>query len=66
MNTAVTNGNAVFSYGEGTIVTISDSILKTSGSNSGGIQTTGGATMNASNLQVETQGSSAAAIRSDR
>ena len=34
--------------------------------NSGGIQTTGGATTNASDLTVETSGNSAAAIRSDR
>ena len=32
----------------------------------GGIQTTGGATTNASNLTVDTSGNSAAAIRSDR
>ena len=32
----------------------------------GGIQTTGGGTMNTTNLDVETQGNSAAAIRSDR
>ena len=56
----------VFSYGEGTVVNISDSIIRTTENNSGGIQTTGGGTMNAVNLDVETQGNSAAAIRSDR
>lgn len=60
------NGNGVFSYGEGTVVNISDSTIDTSADNSGGIQTTGGATMNASNLTVNTSGNSAAAIRSDR
>jgi hypothetical protein len=60
------NGNGVFSYGEGTVVTIEDSTIKTSENNSGGIQTTGGATMNAKNLTIETQGTSSAAIRSDR
>lgn len=64
--TSATNGNAVFSYGEGTVVNISDSKIRTSANNSGGIQTTGGGTTNASNLDVETQGNSAAAIRSDR
>ena len=64
--TSATNGNAVFSYGEGTAVNISDSKIRTSANNSGGIQTTGGGTMNATNLDVETQGNSAAAIRSDR
>ena len=65
VNTSVTNGNGVFSYGEGTVVNISDSTIRTT-ENSGGIQTTGGGTMNATNLDVETQGNSAAAIRSDR
>ncbi|MCD8383545.1 MAG: hypothetical protein LUC39_01115, partial [Clostridiales bacterium] len=59
------NGNGVFSYGEGTVVTISDSTITTTADNSGGIQTTGGGTTNASNLTVETSGSSSAAIRSD-
>ena len=45
---------------------ISDSTIRTTENNSGGIQTTGGGTMNATNLDVETQGNSAAAIRSDR
>ena len=66
VNTSVTNGNGVFSYGEGTVVNISDSTIRTTENNSGGIQTTGGGTMHAANLDVETQGNSAAAIRSDR
>lgn len=66
VNTATTNGNGIFSYGEGTVVTVSDSSINTSARNSGGIQTTGGGTMNASNLIINTQGDSAAAIRSDR
>lgn len=66
VNTSVTNGNGVFSYGDGTVVNISDSTIRTTENNSGGIQTTGGGTMNAANLDVETQGNSAAAIRSDR
>lgn len=66
VTTSAVNGNGVFSYGEGTVVTISDSTIRTTKNNSGGIQTTGGGTMIASNLDVETQGNSAAAIRSDR
>ena len=64
-----TNGNhanAVFSYGEGTTVNISDSFITTDGNCSGGIMTTGGAVMNADNLTVHTTGRSSAAIRSDR
>ncbi len=60
------NGNGVFSYGNGTVISISDSSIETSGDNSGGLQTTGGATMNAVDMQVETAGNSSAAIRSDR
>ncbi len=65
-NTDAVNGNAVFSYGEGTVVNISDSVIRTTQNNSGGIQTTGGGTTNAYNLDAETAGNSAAAIRSDR
>ena len=49
------HANAVFSYGEGTTVNISDSVI-----------TTGGGTMNATNLNIHTTGNSSAAIRSDR
>ena len=64
-----TNGrhaNAVFSYGEGTVVNISDSVIETQGDCSGGLMTTGGGTMNAENLTINTSGRSSAAIRSDR
>jgi len=64
--TDAVNGNAVFSYGEGTTVNISDAYIRTVKNNSGGIQTTGGGTMNAANLDVQTEGNSSAAIRSDR
>ena len=66
INTSAANGNGVFSYGSGTTVKISDSTIRTTEHNSGGIQTTGGGITNASNLDVETQGASSAAIRSDR
>ena len=61
-----THANAVFSYGEGTTVNISDSVINTSGNCSGGLMTTGGGTMNADNLLIHTTGNSSAAIRSDR
>lgn len=61
-----THANAVFSYGEGTIVNIADSVIETSGNCSGGLMTTGGGTMNADNLTINTSGNSSAAIRSDR
>jgi len=47
-------------------VKISDSTITTKGNNSGGIMTTGGATMKATNLKVTTSGNSSAPIRSDR
>ena len=68
--------NGVFSYGgnggqngaegDGTTVNISDTKIVTTGDGSGGIMTTGGGIMNASNLDVTTSGRSSAAIRSDR
>lgn len=61
-----THANGVFSYGEGTTVNISDSVIETTGNCSGGLMTTGGGTMNASNLTIHTTGNSSAAIRSDR
>ena len=61
-----THANAVYSYGEGTTVNISDSTILTAGNCSGGLMTTGGGTMNASNLTIRTTGNSSAAIRSDR
>ncbi|MCR4951493.1 MAG: hypothetical protein K6A40_09250 [Solobacterium sp.] len=66
VRTAGTHANAVFSYGTGTTVTISNSTIDTSGNCSGGLMTTGGGTMIAENLNVHTTGNSSAAIRSDR
>ncbi len=76
INTNATGANGVFSYGgsattnntnsDGTQVTISDSKITTTKDNSGGIMTTGGGTMIAKNLTINTAGVSSAAIRSDR
>ncbi len=76
VNTDATGANGVFCYGgsvttnnssnDGTEVTISDSTITTTKDNSGGIMTTGGGTMKASNLTVNTAGTSSAAIRTDR
>ena len=76
ITTDATGANGVFSYGgsattnnsnsDGTTINISDSTITTSKDNSGGIMTTGGGIMNASNLTINTAGTSSAAIRSDR
>ena len=76
VTTDATGANGVFCYGgsattnnsssDGTTVTISDSKITTTKDNSGGIMTTGGGTMNASNLEINTAGTSSAAIRTDR
>lgn len=76
ITTDAAGANGVFSYGgsattqnasgDGTTVTISDSKITTKKDNSGGIMTTGGGVMKASNLTVDTAGTSSAAIRSDR
>ena len=76
VTTDATGANGVFCYGgsattnnsssDGTTVTISDSKITTTKDNSGGIMTTGGGTMKASNLEINTAGTSSAAIRTDR
>ena len=76
VTTNASGANGVFSYGgsattnnsssDGTTVTISDSTINTTGDNAGGIMTTGGGTTNATNLTINTKGTSSAAIRSDR
>lgn len=76
ITTDATGANGVFSYGgsattnnsnsDGTTINISDSTITTSKDNSGGIMTTGGGIMNATNLTITTAGTSSAAIRSDR
>lgn len=46
----------VFSYGDGAVVTITDSLVTTTADNAGGLQTTGGAAMNATNVTAATSG----------
>ncbi|MBQ9451712.1 MAG: hypothetical protein IJU65_00235, partial [Desulfovibrio sp.] len=76
ITTTGVGANAVFSYGgnggtngaagDGTTVTLTDTVIRTHASGSGGIMTTGGGSMVANNLTVETDGQSSAAIRTDR
>lgn len=76
INTDANGANGVFSYGgnatinnsnsDNTIININDSKITTNKDNSGGIMTTGGGIMNATNLKITTNGTSSAAIRSDR
>lgn len=66
VSSSAKNGNGLFSYGKGTELDAENVTIDTTGDNSGGIQTTGGATTRAWNLNVHTTGNSAAAIRSDR
>ena len=76
VTTNATGANGVFCYGgnattnnssnDGTTLTISDSVINTTKDNSGGIMTTGGGILNATNLTISTEGVSSAAIRTDR
>ena len=76
IKTNATGANGVFSYGgsattnnsksDGTTINISNSKITTTKDNSGGLMTTGGGIMNATNLIINTSGTSSAAIRSDR
>lgn len=63
---AAPNGNGLFSYGKGTMISAKNVTITTEGSHSGGLQTTGGALTEAENVTVSTAGNSSAAIRSDR
>lgn len=65
IETDASGGAGVFSYGDG-IVKVSDTTITTKQNTSGGIHVAGGGTLYAENLQIETDGESAAAIRSDR
>ena len=76
IETDAVGANGVFSYGgsattnntssDSTTITIKNTKITTKKDNSGGIMTTGGGNMNAYNLDVLTNGTSSAAIRSDR
>ena len=76
VTTNAKGANGVFSYGgsattnntnsDGTTINIKNSKITTKADSSGGLMTTGGGTMNATNLQITTKGTSSAAIRSDR
>ena len=76
VTTNASGANGVFSYGgsatttntssDNTTINISDSTITTKKDNSGGIMTTGGGITNATNLTINTAGTSSAAIRTDR
>lgn len=66
VSSSAVNGNGIFCFGSGTVVNVSNTRIRTTERNSGGIQTTGGGTMNANDLDILTEGASSAAIRSDR
>ena len=76
ITTDAAGANGVFSYGansgstnasgDGTTVTISDTVITTTGNGSGGIMTTYGGTTVANDLTVTTSGGSSAPIRTDR
>ena len=76
IESSASGANGVFSYGgnggqngasgDGTTVTIRDTVITTTGSGSGGIMTTGGGTTYAYDLTVTTSGQSSAPIRTDR
>ena len=60
------NGGQNGASGDGTALTIHDTVITTTGDGSGGIMTTGGGVTNAKNLTVITSGQSSAPIRTDR
>ncbi len=65
IETDASGAAGVFAYADG-IAYVSDSVITSQQDTSGGIHVAGGGTLYATNLTVETNGESAAAIRSDR
>lgn len=63
--TDAAGGAGVFAYGDG-VAHVSGTYISTTQNTSGGIHVAGGGTFYATDLTVETEGESAAAIRSDR
>lgn len=66
ITTDAKGGAGVFSYGENSTTYVKDTTISTTQDTSGGIHVAGGGTLYAYDLDVTTQGGSAAAIRSDR
>ncbi len=66
ISTTAKGANGVFAYGSGTAVTLKNTSITTQADNSGGVDVTGGASITAENLSIETSGNSSAALRSDR
>ncbi|NTV90002.1 MAG: hypothetical protein HGA22_06530 [Clostridiales bacterium] len=66
VNTSVTGGNGIFSYGTGTKVTVNNATIRTTQNSSGGIMVTGGGTMYVNDCDIDTKGGSSAALRTDR
>jgi hypothetical protein len=60
------NGGRNGATGDGTTVTVRDTVITTTGGGSGGIMTTGGGVTYAYDLTVTTSGQSSAPIRTDR
>ena len=58
--------DSMIESGEYSSTTSNENAIIATGDNAGGIMTTGGGTTNASNLTINTSGTSSAAIRSDR
>ena len=66
VSTSAPGADGIFSYGAGTKVTLNNVTIRTTNNSSGGIMVAGGGTMYVSDCDIETQGGSSAALRSDR
>ena len=66
VRTAADGANGIYSYGDGTSVTVNNASIKTSNRGSGGVMVAGGGSMTVNDSDIETQGGSSAALRTDR
>lgn len=64
ISTNASGANGLFAYGA--TINVSDTEIMTAKNNSGGVDVTGGGTIDATNLTIVTNGASSAALRSDR
>jgi hypothetical protein len=66
VTTSGNGANAVFAYGTGSAITIADTKISATGQYAHGIMASGGGSITAKNLSVNTTGASSAAVATDR
>ncbi len=66
VTTTASGSNGLFVYGEGTVVSVDSAKIRTTLDSSGGIMVAGGGSATVKNADIDTEGRSSAALRTDR